>query len=207
MLARALRIPLRISEKRGVALTFDDGPHPLGTPAVLDLLEARDVVATFFLVGEQVDRWPEVAADIVERGHAIALHGYRHRLLLRTPPPLLARDLDRAAAVITESTRQAPEFYRPPYGVFSSAALTLVRRRGWRAILWSRWGWDWSLHPPDAIARRSTAGVRSGDVLLLHDADHYSVSGSWRNTVAALPSILDAIAESGLSCVPLSDAT
>lgn len=207
MLARALRIPLRISDKRAVALTFDDGPHPSGTPAVLDLLEARDASATFFLVGEQVERWPRVAVDIVARGHEIALHGHRHRLLLRTTSRSLADDLNRAAAVIADTTGQEPLYYRPPYGVFSSGALSLVSRCGWRPILWSRWGWDWSLHPPEAIARRSASGVRAGDVLLLHDADHYSASGSWRNTVAALPSVLDMIGASGLSCIRLRDAT
>src|SRR3954471_4174863 len=95
---RALCGPLRISRTlpptgRDVALTFDDGPHPVGTPAVLETLAARGAKATFFLVGEQVARHRALAAEIAAEGHGIALHGYRHRLLLRVAPRALADDL------------------------------------------------------------------------------------------------------------------
>src|SRR3954451_16374524 len=86
----ARRLP---SGARGVALTFDDGPHPEGTPALLDLLGEANARATFFLVGEQVERRRELARRIAAGGHEVALHGYRHRNLLRVPPPALARDL------------------------------------------------------------------------------------------------------------------
>src|SRR5579871_3047253 len=77
--AAALHVPLRLAGASGVALTFDDGPHPEGTPAVLEVLSQADMKATFFLVGEQVERRPALAAEIVERGHLVAVHGYRHR--------------------------------------------------------------------------------------------------------------------------------
>ena len=77
---RAPRNPLPPGEPRGVGLTFDDGPHPQGTPATLDALSAAGATATFFLVGEQVARWPGLAAEIAAAGHEIGLHGYRHRL-------------------------------------------------------------------------------------------------------------------------------
>ena len=122
LLARAFRIPLRLPHRDGVALTFDDGPHPQGTPAVLEALAATGSTATFFLVGEQVERFPALAAEIAAAGHEIAIHGYRHRLLLRRSPTALAADFDRAAAVIGEATGRAPSVYRPPYGVFSGPA-------------------------------------------------------------------------------------
>lgn len=207
-LARALGIPCRVEGATGISLTFDDGPHPEGTPAVLEVLKTSDARATFFLVGEQVERWPDVAAEIVRRGHEVALHGYRHQLLLRRSASSIARDLDQADALIREVTGQAPVFYRPPYGVFSTGALALVRRRGWKPMLWSRWGWDWSARKSaESIARHATNGLRSGDVVLLHDSDHYSASGSWRRTAAALPRVLDAIAELGVPASTLSDST
>src|SRR5204862_3627462 len=99
-----------------------------------------------------------------------------------------------------------PRLYRPPYGIFSPAALRLVRRRGWRALLWSRWGHDWRRRiTPAAIAREVTEDVGDGDVLLLHDADHYSAPGSWRRTAAALPVILAAIEAAGLRAIPISE--
>jgi peptidoglycan-N-acetylglucosamine deacetylase len=208
LLAEALGIPLRLPRPVGVALTFDDGPHPEGTPAVLEALASAGAIATFFLVGEQVERWPEEAAAIVESGHEVALHGYRHRLVLRRSPSALVRDLDRAAALIEETTGHRPLYYRPPYGVFSSPALVLARRRGWIPFLWSRWGRDWSARASgETIARRASAGLRAGDVVLLHDADYYSSSGSWRRTVAALPSVLDAVDRLGEPFVALNHST
>lgn len=189
----------------GIALTFDDGPHPEGTPAVLDVLARRGVQATFFLVGEQVERDPALAAEIVGAGHEIALHGYVHTLLLRRMPAALGRDFDRALSVIESATSVSPTSYRPPYGVFSAGALALCRRRGWAPTLWSRWGRDWGAREaPEAITRRAAADAVAGDIVLLHDADHYSSSGSWRRTVAALPAILDALLATGVPLVTLA---
>jgi peptidoglycan/xylan/chitin deacetylase (PgdA/CDA1 family) len=206
--ARAFGIPLRLPHADGVAITFDDGPHPQGTPEVLDALAAAGATATFFLVGEQVERFPALAAEIAAAGHEIALHGHRHTLLLRRSPRGLADDLARAAAVIEEATGQSPAAYRPPYGVFSSYALRLVRRRGWAPLLWSHWGHDWGANDvPRRILERATSGLVPGDVVLLHDADHYGAPGSWRQTVAALPSILDAVAAIGAPCVAVTQST
>jgi peptidoglycan-N-acetylglucosamine deacetylase len=206
--ANVLGIPRRIQHDSSVALTFDDGPHPQGTPATLELLAAASATATFFLVGEQVERWPAIAAEIAAAGHEIALHGYRHRLMLRRTTAALERDLDRAVEVIAAATGVRPLCYRPPYGVFSAGGLALVRRRGWAPLLWSRWGRDWEAQAtPAGIAHRATMGLLAGDVVLLHDADHYSSEGSWRKTAAALPLMLDAVAGSGLRCVPVTDST
>jgi peptidoglycan/xylan/chitin deacetylase (PgdA/CDA1 family) len=187
-----------------VALTFDDGPHPQGTPAVLDVLAARGVRATFFLVGEQVARDPGLAREIAAAGHAVALHGHRHRNLMRVGPRALAADLDRAADVIATATGTAITRYRPPYGIFSPAGLALARRRDWAPTLWSRWGRDWRrFTTAERIAATVTRDLTAGDVLLLHDADHYSARDSWRRTVAALPLVLDAIAATGLAPVAI----
>ncbi len=207
-LAEVLGIRTRLARSRGVALTFDDGPHIAGTPAVLGELDRAGASATFFLVGEQVERYPALAAEIAAAGHEVALHGYRHRLLLRRTTRSLEHDLDRAADVIQDATGRVPVCYRPPYGVFSLGALGLVRRNGWRPMLWSRWGRDWSARStPADIARRATAGLRAGDVVLLHDADHYSASDSWRRTVAALPAIVESVLELGEPLVSLTQST
>jgi peptidoglycan-N-acetylglucosamine deacetylase len=196
----ALGVSRRLpSGTRGVALTFDDGPHPEGTPALLDLLGEAGVRATFFLVGEQVERWPALAGRIAADGHQVALHGHRHRNLLRVPPPALARDLDRGARVLEHATGRATALYRPPYGMFSPAGLRIVRRRGWRPLLWSRWGHDWRRFiTAERIAGEVTRDLADGDVVLLHDADHYSAAGSWRNTLAAMPRVLDELTRLGL---------
>jgi peptidoglycan/xylan/chitin deacetylase (PgdA/CDA1 family) len=203
-IGRALQIELRQGGVDGVALTFDDGPHPQGTPAVLDVLRERGATATFFLAGEQVTRHPTLAAEIVAAGHRVELHCYRHRNLLRLSQREFLEDAERARAVIEEASGQAIADYRPPYGIFSAATLRAVRRRGWRPVLWSRWGKDWKRSATAAsIARRSSAGIRAGDIVLLHDADYYSARGSWVRTAAALPLILTELESRGLKTVSL----
>jgi peptidoglycan/xylan/chitin deacetylase (PgdA/CDA1 family) len=191
-----LRAPLGIADHtvggRGYGLTFDDGPHREGTPAVLEVLAARGVRATFFLVGEQVARNPALAAEIVAAGHGIGLHCDRHRSQLRLGPRAVREDIMRGAARIEETTGRPIERYRPPYGIFNAAALALVRTNGWRPLLWTHWGRDWEARAtPDSIVAKLVGGaVGEGSVLLLHDADDYSAEGSWRRTAAALPRVL-----------------
>jgi peptidoglycan-N-acetylglucosamine deacetylase len=198
-LGRALGIVLRQEDLDGVALTFDDGPHPHGTVAVLETLREHDAKATFFLAGEQVERRPALAAEIVAAGHRVELHCHRHRNQLRLTPRMLLEDTDRGRATIEEATGQAIADYRPPYGIFSGPGLQAIRGRGWRPVLWSRWGRDWDRGAtPSSITRRLTAGVSAGDVLLLHDADYYSARGSWVSTAAALSKILELLEARGL---------
>jgi peptidoglycan/xylan/chitin deacetylase (PgdA/CDA1 family) len=205
-IADAFRIDRRIAGP-GIALTFDDGPHPEGTPAILEVLAAADATATFFVVGEQVERYPDLARAIADAGHEIALHGFRHTLLLRRRVSELADDLARAAHVIEDVTGCAPQLYRPPYGVFSLGGLLHARKR-WHPLLWSTWGRDWTRRAtPRSVAHLATRNLRAGDVVLLHDADHYSVAGSWRATLGALPAILEAGQALGESFVACTQAT
>jgi peptidoglycan/xylan/chitin deacetylase (PgdA/CDA1 family) len=207
-LAGAFRIPRTLSATDAVALTFDDGPHIHGTPAILEILADHGVSATFFLVGEQVQREPALAAEVAAAGHSIGIHGFRHQLLLRRSPRAVRDDLLRARDAIGSATGTTPQLYRPPYGVFSGPALVVVRRLRWRTLLWSRWGRDWEARAtPAAIAARATRRLRAGDVVLLHDADHYSSPDSWRRTAAALPSVLDSVASAGLTLVAVSQST
>lgn len=203
-LAGVLDIPTRQDGADGVALTFDDGPHPQGTPAVLETLREHRATATFFLAGEQVIRRPALAAEIVAAGHRVELHCHRHRNLLRLGVREFLEDAERARAVIEEAAGQAIADYRPPYGIFSAATLRAVRHRGWRPVLWSRWGRDWARRATaESIASRSSSGIRAGDIILLHDADYYSARGSWMRTAAALPLILTELESRGLRTVSL----
>jgi peptidoglycan/xylan/chitin deacetylase (PgdA/CDA1 family) len=194
-----LGMVLRDEGLDGVALTFDDGPHPHGTVSVLETLREHDARATFFLAGEQVERRPALAAEIVAAGHRVELHCHRHRNQLRLTPRMLLEDAERGRAAIEEATGQAIADYRPPYGIFSASGLRAVRGRGWRPVLWSQWGRDWDRRAtPESITDRVTAGVRAGDILLLHDADYYSARGSWVGTAAALSKILELLEARGL---------
>jgi peptidoglycan-N-acetylglucosamine deacetylase len=185
-----------------VALTFDDGPHPVGTPAILEILDQHGAKATFFVVGEQVVRRPELVAETLRRGHAIALHGYRHRLQSRLSALTLRDDLLRGSAAIADAIGQAPKLHRPPYGIYSPEGLRIARELGLEPLLWARWGKDWRrLTTPARIARRSLRGVAAGDVILLHDADYYSARSSHLRTAAALKLILRELEARGVDTV------
>jgi peptidoglycan-N-acetylglucosamine deacetylase len=185
--ARALSLPRSLPRATGVALTFDDGPHPEGTPAVIDVLLRASARATFFMVGEQVERRPELAAEIVSAGHAVGLHGYRHRLQLRMTAREVADDLARGSEAIARATGRVPKVHRPPYGIYSPAGLRAARELGLEPLLWSRWGRDWrKFTTPRRIAARATRELIAGDVILLHDADFYSSGNSHHRTAKAL---------------------
>jgi peptidoglycan/xylan/chitin deacetylase (PgdA/CDA1 family) len=188
----------------GVALSFDDGPHPQGTPLVLEILREAGATATFFLAGEQVERRPALVAEIVAAGHRVELHCHRHRDALRLSGRQFAEDAERGRAAIEGAGGQAIADHRPPYGIYSAAALRTVRRRGWRPVLWSKWGKDWrGSATARSIARRATESIGDGDIVLLHDADYYSAPGSWARTVAALPIIVEELGNRGLKTASL----
>jgi peptidoglycan-N-acetylglucosamine deacetylase len=201
-LREALGVEDRTAGGEGCALTFDDGPHAQGTPAVLEILARDGVGATFFLVGEQVLRNPALAAEIVAAGHTIGLHCHRHRNLLRLAPWQVRDDIARAQAAIEDATGMRPALYRPPYGILNATALRLARRQGRRTLLWTDWGRDWEARAtPESIAALLTRDAGEGSVLLLHDADDYGASGSWRRTALALPRVLETLSERGLEAV------
>lgn len=200
----ALRIRRRQDAPEGVALTFDDGPHPEGTPLILETLREAGAVATFFLVGEQVVRRPALAAEIVAAGHRVELHCHRHRNMLRLTAAEVLDDAERARATIEEASGQEIADHRAPYGIYSGGGLRAIRGRGWRPVLWSQWGRDWtSRATARSIAGKATAGIAGGDVVLLHDADYYSAPGSWVRTAAALPIILEELGNRGLKSMLL----
>ncbi len=189
--AHRVGLPRALAGAPGVALTFDDGPHPEGTPAVLERLAAVGARASFFLIGEQVQRRPELAERIAAAGHLVALHGHRHRLQLRMTPAQAGADVARGRAVVEDAVGQLVRWHRPPYGIYSPAGLRAVRAGGMRPLLWSRWGKDWrKFTTPRRIATRATRALVPGDVILLHDADFYSARHSHRHTVVALEMVL-----------------
>jgi peptidoglycan/xylan/chitin deacetylase (PgdA/CDA1 family) len=201
---RALGIRDRVDDRGAVGLTFDDGPHPEGTPAVMHALAEGGASATFFLAGEQVVARPGLAAEIAEAGHRVALHCFRHRSFIRLTPREARDDLTRGAAAIEDATGVAVTQFRPPFGYLTAAALAFARAQGWEVVLWKRIGYDWRPSAtPERIARRVTRSLRGGEILVLHDADFYSVPGSWRATAASLPLLFERLRARRLHAVSL----
>jgi peptidoglycan/xylan/chitin deacetylase (PgdA/CDA1 family) len=204
-LAKAFDVPLSLpGDAAEVAITFDDGPHPEGTPAVLELLAERNMVATFFLVGERVAAAPQLAAEIAAAGHRVALHCNLHRNALRLTGAQCRDDIARARDAIHSATGVECDLQRAPLGIYTRPFLREVRAAGLQPWLWSQWGRDWRARAtPESITREASGSLKRGDIVLLHDGDDYSSAGSHRKTVAALPGVLDAVEQRGLNAVVL----
>jgi peptidoglycan/xylan/chitin deacetylase (PgdA/CDA1 family) len=171
----------------GVALTFDDGPDPDGTPAVLQTLADLGWRATFVMLGSQVRRHPDIARLVVEAGHEVGVHGTIHRNHLIRTPWAIRRDLRLASGQIAEATGVRPRWFRPPYGILTAGTLWAARDLDLVPVLWTAWGKDWRGGPPDRIAAEVMRTLCGGGTVLLHDSDCTSRPGSWRSTVASLP--------------------
>ncbi len=198
------RTTRRVAGPGRVGLTFDDGPEAGAVDAFLETLRELDVTATFFVVGEQVRRSPDSARRIVEAGHEIACHGYRHLNHLRLTPPATIADLRNARDTITGETGTKLRHFRPPYGVFNAASWRTAAKFGWERVLWAQWGRDWEEDAtPERIRQRVMSGLREGDIILLHDAEAYSSSGSWRRTLGALEPIVSELRGLGLEPGPV----
>ena len=190
--------------EHGAALTFDDGPDPDGTPEVLDALDAAQIHATFFLVGEQVEAHPQLAREIVARRQEVQAHCYNHTPQDRADDP--AMDLRRTIEAISEATGVAPTLQRPPYGRFTPASHQACLQAGLQPVYWSAWGEDWEDIAPDRIAGFVTRDLSDGLVILLHDSARYAHRPSARATAAAIPLIAAAMADAQLVPRPISPA-
>jgi peptidoglycan/xylan/chitin deacetylase (PgdA/CDA1 family) len=189
-----------------VALTFDDGPDPASTPAFLDLLAARRLHATFFLLGSMVARAPQLAAEIAAAGHEIAVHGWDHRYTILRAPGAVFSDLARASDAVSGATGTSPRFFRPPYGVLSSGAVLAARRLELTPVLWSSWGREWAPGAtPDSVFAAVAADLAGGATILLHDSDCTSPAGAASAALGALPWLLDECSARGLAVGTLAD--
>ncbi|HEY3487595.1 MAG TPA: polysaccharide deacetylase family protein [Gammaproteobacteria bacterium] len=153
-----------------IYLTFDDGPDPVFTPRVLDILAALNVHATFFVVGIACQRHPELLRRILREGHAIGNHSFSHRHPWTIPAKTARMEVRLGFDAISDIGNHPPQVFRPPYGRLRKAMLEEAELLGLKTVLWNRSGVDWgTLAKPTAIARR-LASTRNGDILLLHDA-------------------------------------
>jgi len=160
----------------GVALTFDDGPHPVWTPRTLDMLAEAGVRATFFLIGREVEKHPEVVRRIVAEGHAVGGHSYDHTVITAQSPEQLVADLARCRDVISEATGTRTCLFRPPKGEVSYGSIRTVCRAGFTLVHWSKTYSDYQQDGTapllDRIERLSAQG---GDILLFHDHNAHTV--------------------------------
>jgi peptidoglycan/xylan/chitin deacetylase (PgdA/CDA1 family) len=182
-----------------VALTFDDGPDPTRTPALLDALAALDVRATFFLLGRAVDAHPELVARIAREGHELGNHTYDHPYLPLVRSARVAHELARTDAAIAHATGLVPRLARPPYGGRSPRNVRAMQRAGKRVVLWDVNSFDWKGAPADDVARRVIDRVRAGSIVLMHEA-----RDGGEVTIDAVRMIVPALRARGLELTTVS---
>ena len=186
----------------GVALTFDDGPHPATTPLVLQRLDELGLVGSFFCLGALVREHPSLVGEILARGHSVEVHGYHHdHHFIRTPGWVLS-DL-RAALEVLEQAGARPQWYRPPYGQTTGASMLAARRFGLRLVLWSAWGHEWDAPSSSSVADRVIGALEPGAIVLLHDTDVLNPAGSTARVLEALGPIAAEIDRLGLTAKTL----
>jgi peptidoglycan/xylan/chitin deacetylase (PgdA/CDA1 family) len=193
-----------VGVERGVALTFDDGPDPVYTPRVLDLLAERGAVATFFAVGKRAERHPELVRRIVEEGHALGSHSWSHREPGELSSRELARDYRAGRRAVEAAAWRDTPLFRPPKGLWNARTALVTRTAGMRTWLWTV---DTEDYRPGIEAGEITergAAVAGGGVILLHDGIELALAPEAEDrsaTVAALPELIERIRARGLDLV------
>ena len=188
---------------RHIALTFDDGPNPEATPRILDTLREHGVLATFFVLGRHVDRWPSLARRIVREGHTLANHGYHHRRLHAHGPAYTRLDLRLGTQAILDATGERPRHFRAPHGFRNPWVNGVARELDQRLVGWTLGVWDTDRPGADVIATRVRDGARPGAIILLHDGDAYDAEGDRLQTAEALPLIIGHLRTAGFQFASL----
>lgn len=180
-----------------VAMTFDDGPHPQNTPRLLDMLRARNIKATFYVIGRNVDMYPAIVRRVVAEGHEIGNHTYTHRLLTKLSDDEVLRELSQTRDAIGRAAGVQPRTLRPPYGALLQRQRELVHAQlGYPTVLWSVDPRDWQRPGVSVVTSRILAGANNGAVILAHDLH--------APTVDAMPATLDGLLRRGFKFVTVS---
>ncbi|MDA7428609.1 polysaccharide deacetylase family protein [Primorskyibacter aestuariivivens] len=180
-----------------VAMTFDDGPHPRNTPRLLDMLRERNIKATFYLIGNRVVTWPEIAKRIADEGHEIGNHSWSHPFLNKLGNTHVLNEIDKTTMAIWNATGRPPVTFRPPYGAFTRAQRTWLHKgRKLPTVLWSVDPADWRRPGASVVARRILKHSHKGAIILSHDIH--------RGTIDAMPGTLDGLAKRGMRFVTVS---
>ncbi len=181
------RLPATAKARNEIALTIDDGPDPIITPQVLDILDRHAAQATFFCVGEKAARYPDLCREIVRRGHAVENHSQHHRHYFALMGPAgFMRELQSAQDTLTQITGQHPQFFRAPAGIRNPLLDPVLARLGLRLTSWSARGFDTRIGDVARVNNRLLRSLRAGAILLLHD-------GTAARTPDGIPVILDVL--------------
>ncbi|MBV8815810.1 MAG: polysaccharide deacetylase family protein [Verrucomicrobia bacterium] len=180
-----------------IAMTFDDGPSPETTPRLLDILKQRNIKATFFMIGQNAQRNPEIVKRILAEGHEIGNHSWTHPQLSKLSDQRVTDEITKTQDAIKDASGYTPVLLRPPYGAITSRQKDWIEKQfGLSIIMWSVDPFDWKRPGASVIEQRILAGARPGSIILSHDIH--------KQTVDAMPATLDALAQKGFKFVTVS---
>jgi peptidoglycan-N-acetylglucosamine deacetylase len=190
---------------RDLALTFDDGPNDPHTLRLLDVLSRHDVRATFFLIGRFVKQRPDIAQEIVQRGHIIGNHTFTHPLLTVQTNSRIRRQILDCRDAITDAVGEHSNLFRPPWGGRRPGTFRVIRELGLEPIMWNVTGYDWNAPSAGFIEQKVSAKIRGGDVVLLHDGGHAAFGADRSKTVQASERLITKYKNEGYDFVTIPD--
>ncbi len=184
------------TQRKEIALTFDDGPYPFYTPVLLHVLDHSRVPATFFIVGRNAQEFPELVSRIVQSGDEIGNHTFNHFTLTGLPEEQIVAQIAQDGALLERFTGKPISLFRPPHGRFNREVVSIAHELGYVTVFWSDAANDVKDIPPDVITERVMTEASPGGIILLH-------SGQYR-TIEALPDIIDGLRAQGYTFVTVS---
>jgi peptidoglycan-N-acetylglucosamine deacetylase len=188
-----------------VALTFDDGPNEPFTSKIIDTLKQFGVRATFFVIGNNCERFPDAVKRLAEAGHEIGNHTWTHEVLPLKFPSTIREEVTRTSAIIEKCTGKRPTLFRAPHGWRNPWVDRIARESGCTPVAWTLGVWDTDRPGAEVITRRTLDGVSDGCVLLLHDGRGIEQSADSSQVLQALSTILEELRKRGFQFVTLSE--
>ena len=182
-----------------IALTFDDGPHPKITPKIIDILDKHNVKATFFVIGVNIDYYPEPLVKAVESGHEIGIHTNSHSILKSVNREMIANEINLCKEKIFNITGETAYLLRPPCGLYDNELIKFAEENGNKIILWNIDTHDWSHNSSKSITNLITSNAKGGDIILFHDY----ISGE-NHTAEALNNVIPILKKMGYEFVTVS---
>lgn len=189
-----------VSCGKKVALTFDDGPHYKKTEEILDILDKYDVKATFFIIGLNAEKYPEIVSEETKRGHETANHSYSHKNLSKCNFEKIKEEIEATDEIIANACGKAPKLFRPPEGAYSPEIVKAATELGKTTIIWTVDTLDWAKASADDILNNVKTNVRCGSIILFHD-----FTGSGTHTEEALEKVICYLKEQGYEFVTVSE--
>ena len=195
------------TDKRIVALTYDDGPNPPYTDQLLDILAKHNVKATFFMIGNRIERHPETVNRAIAEGHQIGNHTYSHPLLGFLPPIYVQREIERTDDLLQQYGIAQDNVFRAPVLTRFLPVAYVLAKQDRIHISCNVWSWDWTTQNPDKITETVLKKTKPGSIIVLHDGKAENKNANRSGTVKATDRIITALKRDGYQFVRLSDVS